>query len=95
MSVRDAYEKKLKGRLSEWRADIEKLKAKADQAEGDTQLAYYKEIEALRAQQDEARDKLDELRAAGDDAWEDLKLGIDKAWDDLSDATNKALSRFS
>ncbi len=95
MSTKDAYEKKLKGKLSEWRADIDKLKAKADQAEGDTQLAYYKEMEALRAQQDEARDKLDDLRDAGDDAWEDLKLGIDKAWDDLGDATRKAMSRFS
>lgn len=95
MGMKEAYEKKLKGRLSEWRAEIEKLKAKAEQAEGDTQLAYYRQIEELRTQQESARDKLDELRDAGDDAWEDLKAAIDKAWDDLSDATSKAMGRFS
>jgi chromosome segregation ATPase len=94
MSAKDAYEKKLKGRLAEWRADIDKLKAKADQAEGDSQLAYYKEIEKLRAQQDNVRDKLEDLRDAGDSAWEDVKLGVEKAWTDLSDSTSKALSRF-
>lgn len=95
MGMKEAYEKKLKGRLLEWRSDIEKLKAKAEQAEGDTQLAYYKKIEDLRTQQEDARDKLDDLRDAGDDAWEDLRAGVDKAWDDLGDAMSKAISRFS
>jgi len=94
MSMKDAYEKKLKGQLSEWRAEIDKMKAKADQAEGDAQLSYYKEIEDLRSRQEAARDKLDELRDAGDNAWEDLKTGLDKTWDDMSDAVNKAASRF-
>lgn len=95
MSMKEAYEKKLKGQLSEWRADTDKLKAKAEQAEGDAQLAYYKELEDLRSRQEAARDKLDELRDAGDDAWEDLKAGLDKAWDDLGDAVSKASSRFN
>ena len=55
---------------------------------------FVKVIEALRAQQESVRDKLDDLRDAGDGAWEDIKLGVEKAWTDLSDSTNKALSRF-
>ena len=94
MSMKEAYEKKLKGQLSEWRADIDKLKAKAEQAQGETQLAYYKELEVLRTQQEKARDKLDDLRNVGDDAWEDMKAGLDKAWDDLGDSISKAVSRF-
>ena len=94
MSMKDAYEQKLKGQLSEWRAEIDKMKAQAEKAQGDAQLAYYKEIEDLRARQEAARDKLDELRDAGDSAWEDLKTGLDKTWDDMSDAVNKAASRF-
>ena len=39
MNKKEAYEKKLRGKLSEWRADTEKLRAKAEQAEGDAQLA--------------------------------------------------------
>lgn len=94
MSMKDAYEKKLQAQLSEWRAEIERLKAKAQHAEGDAELAYYKELEELRSRQDAARDRLDELREAGDDAWEDLKAGLDKAWDDLGEAVRKAMSRF-
>jgi chromosome segregation ATPase len=94
MSMKEAYEKKLQGHLSEWRADIDKLKAKAEQSEGDAQIAYYKELEDLRTQQEKARDKLDDLRDAGENAWEDMKAGLDKSWDDLGDAMNKALARF-
>jgi hypothetical protein len=92
--MKEAYEKKLQGQLDEWGAEIDKLKAKADSAEADTQLSYYKQIEELRSMQDAARKKLDELKDASDDAWEDLKVGIDSAWDSLSRSVKSAISRF-
>ena len=95
MSMKDAYEKKLQGQLDEWKAEIDKLKTKADSAEADAQLKYYKQIEELRAMQEAAGQKLDELKQAGDDAWEDLKAGMDSAWDSLSSAVKSATSRFN
>ncbi|MCE2594391.1 coiled coil domain-containing protein [Motilimonas cestriensis] len=94
MSMKEAYQKKLQAQLDEWSAEIDKLKAKADHAEGDAQLEYYKEIEELRSMQETATKKLTELKDAGDDAWEDLKAGIDSAWDSLSNAMKSAGSRF-
>lgn len=94
MSMKDAYEKKLQSQLDEWRADIDKLKAKADAAEADTQLEYYKQIEELRSMQDTASEKLVELKDASDDAWEDLKAGLDRAWHSLSVSVKSASSRF-
>lgn len=94
MSMKEAYEKKLQSQLDEWRAEIDKLKAKADSAEADTQLQYYKEIEELRSMQDAASEKLVELKDAGDDAWEDLKAGLDSAWTSLSISVRSAASRF-
>lgn len=94
MSMKEAYEKKLQAKLDEWNADIHKLKAKADAAEADAQLKYYKQIEELRTMQDAARKKLEELKDAGDDAWEDLKAGIDSAWDALHTSVKSAISRF-
>ncbi len=94
MSMKDAYQKKLQAKLEEWNADIEKLQAKADAAEADAQLDYYKEIEDLRAKQEAAGKKLDELKSAGDDTWEDVKAGIDNAWESLSSAIKSAKSRF-
>ena len=94
MSMKDAYEKKLQAQLDEWGAEIDKLKAKADNAEADAQLEYYKQIEEFRSMQEEATNKLAELKDAGDDAWEDLKAGIDSAWDSLGNALKSARSRF-
>ena len=94
MSMKEAYEKKLQAQLDEWSAEIDRLKAKADKAEADAQLDYYKKIEELRVLQEQARDKLVELEAATDEAWEDLKAGIESAWDSLSVAVRSAVSRF-
>jgi septal ring factor EnvC (AmiA/AmiB activator) len=94
MSTKDAYEKKLHAQLDEWRADIDKLKAKTEKAQGDAQLEYEKQIKELKSMQNEAKDKLSELEAAGEDAWEDLKAGIDRAWDKLGSAVKSAASKF-
>lgn len=94
MSMKDAYVKKLQSKLAEWNAEIDKLKAKADSADADVQLEYYKKIEELRTMQDEANQKLDDLREASDDAWEDIKAGVDSAWDSLSRSVKSAASHF-
>lgn len=94
MSMKEAYEKKLQSQLDEWNAEIDKLKAKANKAEADAQLEYYKEIEELRSMQQAANSKLVELKGSSDDAWEDLKAGADSAWDSLGRAIKSAASRF-
>lgn len=94
MSMKEAYEKKLQAQLDEWNAEIDKLKAKADEAEADAQLEYYKQIEGLRSKQEMARDKLKELKEAAEDAWEDLKAGVDSAWDSLGETLKSVASRF-
>jgi uncharacterized protein YukE len=94
MSNKEAYEKKLQGQLDEWRAEIDKLKAKADSAEGDAQLEYQKQVDDLRSRQEAATEKLEELKKTGDSSWEDLKAGLDSAWDSLRESVKSATSRF-
>lgn len=94
MSMKEAYEKKLQSQLDEWHAEIDMLKAKADSAEADVQLEYYKQIEELRSMQETASEKLVELKDASDDAWEDLRAGLDSAWHSLSLSVKSAASRF-
>lgn len=95
MGMKEAYERKLQAQLDEWTAEIDKLKAKADKAEADTQLEYYKQIEELRVKQETAKEKLGELKEAGENAWEDLKAGINSAWDSLGNALKTAADRFN
>jgi chromosome segregation ATPase len=95
MSMKQAYVEKVQARLNEWDAEIEKLKARADEAEADAKISYHKQIETLREEQRQAQAKLDELRAAGDDAWEYMKAGVQNAWDSLEQAAKDARSRFA
>jgi multidrug resistance efflux pump len=87
---RKAYEEKFDAQLKEWSAEIALLKAKADKAKAEAKIEYYKTIETLQGKQDGASTKLQELRAAGDDAWEDIKTGAENVWT----AFNSAASRF-
>ncbi len=94
MSKKEAYEKKVESQIEEWNAEISKLKAKADQKEADAQVAYHEEIEDLRAKQDALREKLLELRASSESAWEDVKTGVQKSFDDMQSAIRSAMDRF-
>lgn len=51
-------------------------------------------VETLQRKQETAIMKLQELKAAGDDGWEDLKTGAEKAWDEVKTALQSAASRF-
>jgi hypothetical protein len=84
---RKAYEEKLDAQLKEWNAQIALLKAEA-------KVDYYKTIEALENKQDKAKTKLQELKTAGDEAWEAVKTGAEKAWADVMTAYHDAVSKF-
>lgn len=94
MKTKDAYAKKVQAQLDEWDADIKKFKAKADGAGANAQLELQKQIESLSRKRNDAKDKFAELKAAGDDAWEDMKDGLESAKDSLGGALEAATSRF-
>jgi uncharacterized coiled-coil DUF342 family protein len=91
---RRAYEEKLEAQMREWNAQIDLLKAKADTAKAEAKVEYYARIEALQQKRDKARAKLQELKAAGDEAWEELKAGAEKAWAEVKSAIHDATSKF-
>ncbi|MCT4685074.1 MAG: hypothetical protein N4A39_15220 [Roseicyclus sp.] len=95
MSDKTAYREKLEARLDQWRAEIDKLQAKAAEASADARKEYEDQLTELRQQQDAAREKLKELDEASDDAWDDIKDGVEKAWAKLGDAVTSARERFS
>ncbi len=94
MEGRKAYEEKLDAQFNEWNAQITLLKAKAENAKADAKIDYYKSIEALEHKQGEAKAKLQELRTAGDEAWEAVKAGAERAWAEVKTAYHDAASKF-
>jgi hypothetical protein len=91
---RKAYEEKLDAQLKEWSTRIALFNAKADKAKAEAKIEFYKTIETLQDKLDAAGTKLWELRAAGDEAWEDLKTGAEKARAEVKTAFQSAASRF-
>lgn len=92
---RDAYVEKLKLRLDEWNADIDKLAAKAALAEAEAKIKYQNQLDDLRAKRDDVRDKLLAVQQAGEGAWEDLKEGLENSWEILKMSFNTAKSEFA
>ncbi len=94
MSEQESYHRKIRARLDEWNAEIDKFEARADQAAADAQLEYYAQLKKLRALHEEAGNKLDELGEADEDTWENLKNGVDIAADAVDHALESVRSRF-
>jgi 4-oxalocrotonate tautomerase len=92
--LKDVYIQRLQSQYEEWKPEIEKLKAKAEQAAADAKVEYRKLVEDLQAKQKTARAKLDELRQSSGGAWEDLKTGIEGAWSELEKAVKAAISKY-
>jgi predicted nucleic acid-binding Zn-ribbon protein len=94
MSSREAYAQKMKAKIDEWNADIEKFEARTRQAEAGMKVKYEEQLAAMRQQREHAREKMRELEAASEDAWESLRHGMESAWDSMSKAFRDAADRF-
>ena len=75
--------------LEKLRAALDELLVQADQAQGDARGRLRSGIEALRAQEDEAKRKLQVAKAAGADAWRSASTQTGPALDQLGDAFSK------
>ncbi|MBD3676846.1 MAG: hypothetical protein HUJ27_00400 [Rhodobacteraceae bacterium] len=93
-SERELYLEKAQGKIDQWNAEIDKMKAKVEQADADARIGYQRSLEEMRARRDEAEVQLRALQESSDEAWFDMKAGFDNAWSELSEAFKKALSRF-
>ncbi|MBN2702544.1 MAG: hypothetical protein JXR29_13955 [Methylothermaceae bacterium] len=94
MNERDAYVQKMKAKLDEWNAELDKLSAKAEAAEADAKLEYQDQIDELEKLRNQVREKLGEVESASDDAWEDVRQGAEAALNEMNNAISNALKRF-
>lgn len=92
--TKELYKEKLQAQLDGWKADIAKLKAKADEEAADAQITMRKQFEALEHGIDEAQVKLAELAEASEEAWDSIKAGVESAWGSLKSAVSDAVSKF-
>jgi chromosome segregation ATPase len=94
MKDRDIYVAKLKAKLDEWNAGIDKYEAQVREAQADAKIRYERQLAELKDKRDEAEAKLRALQLASTDAWETLRQGAEAAWHDMAQAFSKAAERF-
>lgn len=94
MKDKELYQQKKQAQLDEWKAEVDKLKAKASGASADAQLEMNKQIKALETKIEENKAKLSELAKAGEDAWESIKDGVESAWDSMKSAVSDTAKKF-
>ena len=91
---KEHYQEKIESTLNEWGEEIEKLRKKADQLGADARDKYREQIEDLRARQETARKKLEDLKRTGGEAWEDLRHGAEAALDELKKGVEGAVAKL-
>ena len=72
---KEHYQEQIESTLNGWGEEIEKIRKKADKLGAEARGKYQEQIEELRARQETARKKLEDLKRAGGEAWEDLRSG--------------------
>jgi DNA repair exonuclease SbcCD ATPase subunit len=93
--TKEAHIKKFSAKLEQAQARLDLLKARAREADADTRLRINKEIDDIKERRADLERRMDELKSAGGDAWDDVKAGLDEGWQALSRALDQATSRFS
>ena len=94
MEMQNAYKQKREAQLKEWGAQINLMEAKLENMGADLKVKRAQQIQALRAQQHNASEKMRELGKASGEAWEQVKVTADKVWDDLKSGVADAHSKF-
>ncbi len=94
MKTKDQYIDDLSAKLKEWNAQIDLLAAKIEGAAVSEKHKYAEELDALRAKQNEAAEKMKELKEASDSAWETVKESADKIGDELRTGLAEVTSKF-
>ncbi len=74
----DAYVEKALAKLDEWKAEIDKIEAKAKQTSADTKIKYQEQIKSLREKRANMKHKLDVIKEVGEEEWEELKKDADE-----------------
>jgi len=94
MNTIAAYQQKLSAQMKEWGAQIDLLEARIGTASADIRLHRAEDLQALRAKQHAAVEKMHELGKSTGEAWNQVKLTTDKLWDELKTGISQAQDKF-
>ena len=91
---RDDYVNRLKAKLDDWNADIDRLEARLGDLAETARQECKEQIAQLRARRQDCETRVHGLSEAAAEAWEDMKAGLDVAAEALGSAIKAARERF-
>lgn len=95
---KEEYLQQMNARLEEFDKEIQELQnnvtSKAAMLKEESKAKFNQSMETLAEKKQAAIKKLDELKTASGESWEDIKVGVDSAMDELGKAFEQASSHF-
>ena len=92
--AKEEFEARLKSGLANMDIEIAKLHEKGLALKDEAKARWNERMADLKAKQEAARKKVDELGEATGEAWGHLEKGAQSAWDDLQAAVQNAAKEF-
>ena len=86
VTKKQIYIDKMERQLSEWSAQLDATIAIADKVIFELGRDFSQKIASIRADRAEINEKLINIKAAGDNSWENMTEGADRAWAKVKDA---------
>lgn len=89
MKTTEANVGQMETQLKQWGAKLDDLAAKATNAGAKAKTNERRLVAELKAKQELAQAKLEELKAAGADKWETFRAGVESVYNELEGAFKK------
>jgi len=94
MTSRDEYVESLKSQLDLWNTQMAAWESTARQATSGARSELEKQVGIMRSRLDDMVFRMELLKGASTDAWQEIANGADEARKTMHDAVEKARSRF-
>ena len=94
MSDRDLELRDFETRLADSRAEVDKMRIKADEAEADAKARYEAELDKIEREQQAAERKFEEMRRSDDASWQGLKGEFERALESLGDGLRRVREKL-
>lgn len=94
MTNRDEYVEKLKAQLDQWERQTTVWEAAAREATAEARIELEKQVGIMKSRADDLVYRMELLKGASADAWQEIARGADEARKTMQDAFEKARFRF-
>ena len=94
MDNRDDYVEKMKAQLDQWNNQVATWEAATRGATAEAKMELEKQVGIMKSRADDLVFRMELLKGASADAWQEIARGADEARKTMHDAFEKARFRF-